>query len=120
MSSINENVFEVIDTKEKAYWLGLIYADGNISKDQNRTGFHLAYKDKILMEKLADFLGDDRTRIKSYDNNKTLFYYVYSKKIKEDLIKHGVVVNKTTSNIFPKIDNYELFLAFFTGGVTVG
>jgi len=115
MSSICENVFDVIDTKEKAYWLGLIYADGNISKDQNRTGFHLAYKDKILMEKLADFLGDDRTRIKSYDNNKTLFYYVYSNRIKEDLIKHGVVVNKTASNIFPKIDNYELFLAFFTG-----
>lgn len=115
MRSINENIFDVIDTKEKAYWLGLIYADGNISKQQNRIGFHLAYKDKILMEKLADFLGDDKSRIKSYDNNKTLFYYIYSKKIKDDLIKHGVVVNKTDSDIFPKIDNYELFLAFFTG-----
>lgn len=27
----NERIFEIIDTKEKAYWLGFIYADGNVS-----------------------------------------------------------------------------------------
>jgi len=31
---MNENIFETIDTKEKAYWLGFIYADGNISKKE--------------------------------------------------------------------------------------
>lgn len=28
----NENIFDVIDNEEKAYWLGFIWADGNISK----------------------------------------------------------------------------------------
>ena len=27
----NENFFDIIDTEEKAYWLGFIYADGCIS-----------------------------------------------------------------------------------------
>lgn len=38
--TINENYFKNIDTEEKAYWLGFIYADGYISnvgskKDRN-------------------------------------------------------------------------------------
>jgi len=28
---IDETVFDCVDTEEKAYWLGFIYADGNIS-----------------------------------------------------------------------------------------
>lgn len=31
----NENYFENIDTEEKAYWLGFIFADGFITKKTN-------------------------------------------------------------------------------------
>lgn len=34
--SINENYFENIDTEEKAYWLGFIWADGSITKTAKR------------------------------------------------------------------------------------
>ena len=30
-TKFNENVFDVIDSEEKAYWLGFIFADGYIS-----------------------------------------------------------------------------------------
>ena len=31
MYDIDKDYFKVIDTEEKAYWLGFIYADGSIS-----------------------------------------------------------------------------------------
>ena len=35
--------FDVIDTEEKAYWLGFIYADGYISSI-DKAGFEIALK----------------------------------------------------------------------------
>ena len=34
----NENFFETIDTEEKAYWLGFMFADGYIINNENRYG----------------------------------------------------------------------------------
>lgn len=34
----NESFFEIIDTEEKAYWLGFIFADGHITNNENRYG----------------------------------------------------------------------------------
>ena len=51
----NENYFEKIDTEEKAYWLGFIYADGYIeSKRKNSSqkfGITLNAKDINHLEK---------------------------------------------------------------------
>lgn len=33
MWDLNEHFFDVIDTEEKAYWLGFIFADGYVAKD---------------------------------------------------------------------------------------
>ena len=35
-TTVNENVFDVIDTEEKAYWLGFMYADGCIYSKEYR------------------------------------------------------------------------------------
>ena len=43
---IIENVFKVIDTKEKAYWLGFIASDGYVPADRNRISFELSKKDE--------------------------------------------------------------------------
>lgn len=34
MWDLNEHFFDVIDTEEKAYWLGFIFADGYVAKDR--------------------------------------------------------------------------------------
>lgn len=53
---IDENVFDTIDTEEKAYWLGFIWADGNISSEGHRFEINLSIKDIDHMKKLKDFL----------------------------------------------------------------
>lgn len=33
---VNEDYFSTIDTEDKAYWLGFLYADGNVHEDKSR------------------------------------------------------------------------------------
>lgn len=37
IAKFNENYFDVIDTSEKAYWLGFLYADGAVSSGSKNT-----------------------------------------------------------------------------------
>ena len=58
---VNENIFDVIDTEEKAYWLGFLFADGNIAKKYKIISLNLGIKDLNHMEKFKQFI--------SYSNN---------------------------------------------------
>lgn len=51
---LNEFYFDKIDTSDKAYWLGFIYADGNISR--NALSVSLSLKDKIVIDNLIQSL----------------------------------------------------------------
>lgn len=53
---LNEHVFDSMDTEEKFYWLGFLYADGNISSTGNRIEVHLSLKDLEHLEKFRKFL----------------------------------------------------------------
>ena len=50
-------IFETIDTEEKAYWLGFLYADGSVGSKDNRIELGLAEKDLKQIEKFRDFIG---------------------------------------------------------------
>lgn len=44
MWNLNEHFFDVIDTEEKAYWLGFIFADGYVAKDRLTFAMNLQYQ----------------------------------------------------------------------------
>ena len=119
---MNIEIFEKINTKEKAYWLGLLYADGWIAyvhkakKDTKRLGLSANKKDKILVEKWCDFLGLDKNRLDPQKDG-TIRVRFANQKLISDLIRIGLLVGKEKSNNieFPKLRNKELDLAFLLG-----
>ena len=52
----DETVFDKINNEESAYWLGFLYADGNISSTGNRLEVRLSIKDLSHLEKFRSFL----------------------------------------------------------------
>lgn len=49
--------FEKIDNEEKAYWLGFLYADGNVSLKEDKIELSLAEKDLNHIKKFKNFIG---------------------------------------------------------------
>lgn len=110
--TINENIFETIDNPDKAYWLGVMYSDGYISKKEytNSFGIAVAEKDIEWLEKFKDFLGYNGninhyfTSKGSYVENLPYVRLVIgNNKIVSDLEKLGVVEHKT--KIISKLPN---------------
>ena len=101
---INENYFEIIDTEEKAYWLGFICADGYINFKRNNLVIGLAIKDKKQLQKLKDCLKSNHP-IKEYiyDYLSMVRLFIGNKKIVETLKKY-ISEHKTFSLTFPTID----------------
>lgn len=64
-----ENLFKAIDTEEKAYWLGFLYADGNISKDKNVIELSLKESDIEHLKQYRKFLNLEN---KPFDCKKNL------------------------------------------------
>lgn len=57
INNINYNIFDSIDTEEKAYWLGFLYADGGIDSTRPKVAINLSIKDESHLQKFMDFLG---------------------------------------------------------------
>lgn len=125
--------FKIIDTLEKAYWLGWLFAEGYITikklksgKKYYQLGVGCVQDDFILLERFADALGLDivnnEPRKEKYITSKgevhvfrriTLINNFFCK----NLISHGFIVGKKKSkNIrLPKFKIRELLLSFLLG-----
>lgn len=55
-SNLNDNYFEIIDTKEKAYWMGFIWGDGYITNNARNLGISVHIKDIKHLEKFKDMI----------------------------------------------------------------
>ena len=94
------NYFETIDTEEKAYWLGFIYADGHVAY-RGLTTIALQERDKEHLEKLRKALGDENVKLKYNKRTKSYAIWFSSVKMAEDLLKLGCMQNKSLQLVFP-------------------
>lgn len=92
--------FETIDTEEKAYWLGFLYADGCVGNKEAKIELGLAEKDLKHIEKFRDFIGINN-KICYRETSKSYRYSFRSQSCKEDLIKQGCVPKKSLILTFP-------------------
>lgn len=128
---INDSVFEKIDTEEKAYWLGFLYADGFVAAKNNQIGLGLALKDIAHLEKYKTFMewggdikvnkehqfGSKDTHNKAGEDMYNCRVIITNEKIHSDLINLGCVPNKSLILKFPTEDQVpkEFQLAFIRG-----
>lgn len=93
--------FEKIDTEEKAYWLGFMFADGYILDNSNRYGedsfgITLNSKDIGTLEQFKRSI-QSTNPIKDVSSNRRQLHRILmtSQKTVNDLIKHGCVKQKS-------------------------
>lgn len=123
--AINEDFFDKIDTEEKAYFLGFLYADGcNQMAHHYSVVLGLEAGDKEILFKFAKLIYKDEkeaiTQVKEYDRTKdgkgkTATLCINSKHICLTVMQHGCVSNKTFLLKYPRCISKELHRHFIRG-----
>ncbi len=126
----NENFFEVIDTEEKAYWLGFIMADGCVSSSNKNTTtdrlcINLKEEDIDHLVKFQNSINSFcKIKIKTIENKKRNFIsntaclHISSTKLCSDLESLGICRNKTGKESIPNISKHlirHFIRGFFDG-----
>lgn len=99
--TLNESFFEHIDTEEKAYFLGFLFADGSVVKDnENRRSpmisLQLKLEDQEMVEKFKKTIkGEGKIYYDKRLHKETASFRFRSQIMADDLSKYGIVPNKT-------------------------
>jgi len=121
---MKEDYFEVIDTKEKAYWLGFLYGDGYIDKPQRRVKLQLCAKDVGQIDRFLQAIDSDAVKreciTKLYYKNEVREYKSYAidignKKMAGDLVRLGCTYKKSLTIRYNGFHQKDLDLAFLMG-----
>ena len=117
----NEDFFELIDTEEKAYWLGFIAADGSITKNSTILDITLSVKDR---DHLLKFIGaingsEEMVRSKTIKSEEKIHeasrVLVCSPKMCSDLSHYGIVPKKGAVLDFPDFLEDDLMKHYLRG-----
>lgn len=120
--NVNENYFEIINTKEKAYWLGFLYADGYVRKKELR--LKLKFSDKKHITKFKKELKSEhkiKDAVQKVKVNNKIYYSkcsslsIYSIKLVDFLINKGCTNKKSKTLTFPKFLDQQLIPHFLRG-----
>ncbi len=143
--TVDDNYFENIDSQKKAYWLGWMITDGYVVSKlntnrgvirSNTVGLQLVKTD---LDVIKEFSKDTNSTfpITIHKKNKEILYKnkitgkehiikgndqcvfsVSSAKMVEDLLKYGVVQNKTYTVGFPELLPLEYAPGFIAGAIS--
>lgn len=114
--NINESYFERISSKDRAYWLGFILADGYIYSNKV-FGIEIQSRDGYLIEKFRDTIYPDKKlsfRKRNENWSETITLKFTNKNFCEHLKDKGCVEHKSDRLKFPKID--KRFISHFLRG----
>lgn len=116
---LNKDYFSTINSNEKAYFLGFIYADGHINIKRNSLKIDLSSKDSHILQSFSDILYGNNY-VKTYTRNDKNYAYlqVVSKQIVSDLKNSGLKQQKTCDLQFPNIE--EKYWSHFMRGLIDG
>jgi hypothetical protein len=126
---IDDNFFNIVDTNDKAYFLGLLFADGNVDKKSFHVTISLKESDSYILEYFLNKIYKNK-KLENIPSKE--FYFkgkktmskpqkklsLTNKRIGNDLMKYGLIPNKTHILNFPNIDKkfYNSFvLGYFDG-----
>ena len=109
-NGFDECIFSDIDAPEKAYWLGFLAADGNITEKNSKTNrfqLQIGLRDLNHLLNFADFAGFSYSdvRIRKGSPNNFCAIGSYSQKLCDDLMQIGITPRKTKIVSMPDIDD---------------
>lgn len=104
---VNSNYFTNIDTPEKAYILGFLFADGCNHENTHNVEISLAQRDQEILVKISKILLHGNVHLNEYQDKRNkrnrVMLCVINKQISSDLQRHGCVARKTFILKFPSI-----------------
>lgn len=116
----DESIFDIIDTEEKAYWLGFLFADGYLDSsplEKDKVSHYIIRMDLGLIDighlyKFDQFLGVKKSRVKVYDkkdykgeSKQVPIWTTASKHMWETLNSLGCTPRKSLTLKYPEIKN---------------
>lgn len=123
--TLNEHYFDKIDTPNKAYILGLLYADGYNSIGRQTVRLQLQESDYEILEKIRTEINsnkplkfircDNKIPSNGYISKNMYQLEFYGKYICESLDKLGMHQNKSLILTFPTFLKEELYSHFIRG-----
>jgi hypothetical protein len=113
--------FHTIDAKEKAYWLGFLYADGFLTEQHGsiEIRLELSKDDEDSVDRFCGDLGlnNDKKEYRRHRNleRECVEIRFACRRMSDDLIRHGLKFRKSKIIEYPKLSSRDLELAFLLG-----
>lgn len=104
-SHVNDHIFDSIDAEEKAYWLGFLYADGNIHHSSSSWVIELTLQECDInhLIKFSQFLSINKEPM--YREKTKAYRVAFSScRVAKELINKGCVPKKSLILTFPQYD----------------